>query len=98
MGPIIVVLCIFIGLVTCIQDGGNVAAGLDVIRDSAYARAEGGETIKNAGANWFYLCCIYAGFVLLWFASFTAALGSKNKKKISITVLSAEPLQYVAVV
>ena len=81
VGPIIVVLCIFIGLVTCIQDGGNVAAGLDVIKNSAYAGAEGGETIKNAGANWFISAASYAGFVLLWFASFTAALGSKNKKK-----------------
>ena len=64
VGPIIVVLCIFIGLVTCIQDGGNVAAGLDVIKNSAYAGAEGGETIKNAGANWFISAASYAGFVL----------------------------------
>ena len=81
VGPIIVVLCIFIGLVTVIQDAGNIPAGLEVIRTGAYAGAAEGETIKNAGANWFISAASYAGFVLLWFASFTAALGSKNKKK-----------------
>ena len=39
------------------------------------------ETIKNAGANWLASGLSYAGFVLLWFASFTAALGAKNTKK-----------------
>ena len=81
VGPIIVVLCIFIGLVTCINDGSHIGEGLEVIRTGAYAGAAEGETIKNAGANWFISAASYAGFVLLWFASFTAALGSKNKKK-----------------
>ena len=64
-----------------IQDGGNIAAGLDVIEQGAYEGAKAGETMKNAGANWLISGLSYAGFVLLWFASFTAALGSKNKKK-----------------
>ena len=81
VGPIIVVLCIGIGLITCISDGGNIAAGLEVIKEGAYEGAEAGETIKNAGANWLISGLSYAGFVLLWFASFTAALGAKNKKK-----------------
>ncbi|OUP01535.1 hypothetical protein B5F37_07205 [Drancourtella sp. An210] len=81
VGPIIVVLCIFIGLVTCIRDGADIGAGLEVIRTGAYVGAAEGETIKNAGANWLISGLSYAGFVLLWFASFTAALGSKNKKK-----------------
>lgn len=81
VGPIIVVLCIAIGVITCIRDGANIPAGLDVIRTQAYAGAEAGETIKNAGANWLISGLSYAGFVLLWFASFTSALGSKNKKK-----------------
>lgn len=81
VGPIIVVLCIAIGLITCIRDGANIAAGLDIIREGAYEGAAAGETIKNAGANWLISGLSYAGFVLLWFASFTAALGAKNKKK-----------------
>ncbi len=81
VGPIIVVLCIFIGLVTCIKDGAHIGEGLEIIRTGAYAGAADGETIKNAGANWLISGLSYAGFVLLWFASFTAALGSKNKKK-----------------
>lgn len=81
VGPVIVILCIAIGVITCIRDGGNIPAGLDVIRTQAYAGAEAGETIKNAGSNWLISGLSYAGFVLLWFASFTSALGSKNKKK-----------------
>ena len=81
VGPIIVVLCIGIGLITCISDGGNIATGLEIIKEGAYEGAAAGETIKNAGANWLISGLSYAGFVLLWFASFTAALGAKNKKK-----------------
>lgn len=81
VGPVIVVLCIGIGVITCIRDGGNIPAGLEVIRTGAYDGAAAGETIKNAGANWLVSGLSYAGFVLLWFASFTAALGAKNKKK-----------------
>ena len=81
VGPVIVVLCIAIGIITLIRDGGDIGAGLDVIQNASYAGAAGGETIKNAGANWFISGVSYAGFVLLWFASFTAALGSNNKKK-----------------
>lgn len=81
VGPAIVILCIVIGLVTCVKDGGDIGAGLEIIKNGAYAGATNGETIKSAGANWFISAASYAGFVLLWFASFTAALGSKNKKK-----------------
>ena len=35
----------------------------------------------NAGNTWLISGISYAGFVLLWFASFTAALGSQNSKK-----------------
>lgn len=81
VGPIIVILCIGIGLITCIRDSGNIGAGLEIIKEGAYDGAAAGETIKNAGANWLVSGLSYAGFVLLWFASFTAALGAKNKKK-----------------
>lgn len=80
VGPAIVLLCIGIGVVTLFRDSGNVAAGLEVIHTGAFAEA-GTETIKNAGANWMISGLSYAGFVLLWFASFTTALGANNKKK-----------------
>lgn len=80
VGPVIVVLCIGIGAVTLFRDAGNIPAGLDIIRTGAFAEA-GSETIKNAGSNWAISALSYAGFVLLWFASFTAALGARNKKK-----------------
>lgn len=81
VGPAIVILCIAIGLITCIRDGANIPAGLEVIRTGAYAGAKAGETIKSAGSSWLASGLSYAGFVLLWFASFTSALGSQNKKK-----------------
>lgn len=81
VGPIIVILCILIGIITCVRDGANIPAGLEVIKSGVYEGAAEGETIKNAGANWFMSGVSYAGFVLLWFASFTSALGTKNKKK-----------------
>lgn len=81
VGPAIVVLCIAIGLITFVRDAGNVSVGLEVIKTGAYKGAASGETIKNAGANWLISGLSYAGFVLLWFASFTSALAMKNKKK-----------------
>ncbi|MFR6350336.1 MAG: hypothetical protein ACLUN9_27120, partial [Enterocloster aldenensis] len=78
VGPAIVVLCIGIGVVTLLRDGSQVGTGLDIIHSGAFAQA-GGETIKNAGPNWMISGLSYAGFVLLWFASFTAALGANNK-------------------
>lgn len=80
VGPAIVLLCIGIGVATLLNDAGNVGTGLEVLRTGAFAQA-GAETIKSAGSNWVISGLSYAGFVLLWFASFTAALGANNKKK-----------------
>lgn len=81
VGPIIVVLCVAIGIITCVRDWSSIPAGLEVIKTGAYAGAAAGETMKNAGANWLVSGVSYAGFVLLWFASFTTSLGTKNKRK-----------------
>ncbi len=81
VGPVIVLLCMAIGLITCVRDGGNFTAGLKVIETGAYEGAVQGETIKSAGSNWLASGLSYAGFVLLWFASFTSALAVKNPKK-----------------
>lgn len=80
VGPAIVILCIAIGVITLCRDGSQVGAGLDVIHSGTFIQA-GSETIKKAGPNWVISGLSYAGFVLLWFASFTTALGSRNKKK-----------------
>lgn len=81
VGPVIVLLCMAIGLITCVRDGGNFTAGLKVIETAAFEGAAQGETIKSAGAGWLASGLSYAGFVLLWFASFTSALAVKNPKK-----------------
>lgn len=81
VGPAIVVLCIAIGLITFVRDASNIPEGLEAIRTGALEGAKQGETIKNAGPTWLASGLSYAGFVLLWFASFTSALAIKNDKK-----------------
>ena len=81
VGPIIVVICIAIGIITLFRDGGDIQAGLDAIKNGTFEGAKAGETIKNAGPNWLISGLSYSGFALLWFASFMAALGTKNSKK-----------------
>lgn len=55
VGPVIVVLCIAIGVITLIRDGGDVGAGLDIIKNAAYEGAANGETIKSAGSTGLFL-------------------------------------------
>lgn len=81
VGPVIVVLCISIGVITLVNDHSQLAAGMEIVKTGAFEGATATETIKNAGPNWISSAVSYAGFVLLWFASFTTALGSQNKKK-----------------
>ncbi len=81
VGPVIVVLCISIGVITLVNDHSQLAAGMEIVKNGAFEGATATETIKNAGPNWISSAVSYAGFVLLWFASFTTALGSQNKKK-----------------
>lgn len=81
VGPAIVILCIAIGVITVIRDATNIETGLAAIRDGVFEGAVDGETMKNAGESWIASGLSYAGFVLLWFASFTAALGANNKKR-----------------
>ncbi len=81
VGPIIIVLCLAIGIYTLVQDGSNLSEGFGIIESGSFAGAAEGETIQSAGDNWLMSGASYAGFVLLWFASFTTALGAKNGKK-----------------
>lgn len=81
VGPVIVVFCVSIGVVTIFKDYSHLSDGLKIVESGAFAGSSATETIKNAGPNWFVSALSYAGFVLLWFASFTTALGAQNKKK-----------------
>lgn len=74
IGPVIVVLCIGIGLLTLLRDGGNIPAGAQMI-------ASGEVVLKQASTNWLFSGASYAGFCMLWFAGFMAELGAKNDMK-----------------
>ena len=88
VGPIIVVLVIAIAVITLAGNAGNLEAGLAALANTpdGLAGATAENNIKLAAADgvvpgWLMSGFSYAGFVLLWFASFTSALGMNNRLK-----------------
>lgn len=83
VGPVIVVLCIGIAVVTLVRDGSAVAAGLDALSNNGagLTGVGAGNELMKASANEWLSGFSYAGFVLLWFASFISSLGMSNKRK-----------------
>ncbi|MGI6045639.1 MAG: hypothetical protein ACOYCA_02210 [Eggerthellaceae bacterium] len=87
VGPLIVILVIFIAVYTLANDAGMIPQGMQDIANGVFTGATETNTIKQAGgnglwpANFFTSAWSYAGFVLLWFASFMTALGAKNGAK-----------------
>lgn len=81
VGPAIVIICILIGLVTVVRDGGNIASGAALL-------ASGEVKVMQASTNWFFSGCSYAGFCMLWFATFMSELGAKNNlKEVSVGMI-----------
>ncbi len=86
VGPIIVVLVIIIAIVTLVGNASSMPDGLAAIASApdGLQGATADNNIKQAAADgvvpgWLMSGFSYAGFVLLWFAAFTSALGMKNK-------------------
>ncbi len=85
VGPIIVVLVILIAVITLGGNAGNIQDGLAALANTpdGLTGATADNNIKLAAPDgivpgWLMSGFSYAGFVLLWFASFTSALGMKN--------------------
>lgn len=81
IGPIKIAFFVAIGVIVLVMDWPQVSSGLDAISSGALAGAQEGEGIVKAGENWLVSGLSYAGFVLLWFASFMTLLGVKNDRR-----------------
>lgn len=81
IGPIKIAFFIAVGAIVLALDWSQIPAGLAAISTGELAGAAEGEGITQAGDNWLASGLSYAGFVLLWFASFTTLLGSNNERR-----------------
>ncbi len=81
IGPIKIAFFIAIGLIVLCMDGNQIPEGLEAIETRSFTAAAPGEGIVQAGDNWLIAGLSYAGFVLLWFASFMTLLGARNTRK-----------------
>lgn len=81
IGPIKIAFFVAIGAIVLAMDWPQISSGLEAISTGALAGAQEGEGIVSAGDNWLVAGLSYAGFVLLWFASFMTLLGAKNDRR-----------------
>ncbi|MGN0261375.1 MAG: hypothetical protein ACI4B9_00785 [Eggerthellaceae bacterium] len=73
VGPIIIALVLLVSVWTCVTQGSGFAEGAAALDAGKYeVNQVGGGNPLAAGAS-------YAGFVILWFATFLAELGAKNR-------------------
>lgn len=75
VGPVIIVLVLFIAIFTCITHASGIEPGIAAIEAGQYDGI-----ISKVGNNWAMSGLSYAGFVLLWFAGFMANLGSSTNE------------------
>lgn len=75
VGPIIILLIIFIACWTAISGWGNFSEGLAAVDSGKY------EITQVGDGNPFASGASYGGFVILWFAAFLAEIGAKNSVK-----------------
>lgn len=81
IGPIKIAFFIAIGIIVLVLDWDQISTGLQAISTGTLAGAGEGEGITQAGGNWVMSGFSYAGFVLLWFASFMTLLGANNDRR-----------------
>lgn len=72
VGPIIILIIIFVSLWTTIASWGDLANGFDAIDSGKY------DIVQVGDGNPFASGASYGGFVILWFAAFLGEIGAKN--------------------
>lgn len=78
MGTIIIVMIIGVSIITAVSGIPKFQSNLTALDIGAYANK-----VKQVGnGNPLLAGASYGGFVILWFASFLAEIGAKNKAKI----------------
>lgn len=81
IGPLKIGFFILVGIIVLIMDWSQVSSGLEAISSRSFAGAHEGEGLVQAGDHWLIAGLSYAGFVLLWFASFMTLLGANNNRR-----------------
>src|SRR5690606_35216067 len=72
IGPVIVVLTIFLGIAAILRNPSGLATANEVIPNLH---------LLKASSNWFYAALSYVGFCMLWLAAFMASLGVEGKSR-----------------
>ncbi len=86
LGPIIVVLILFVGIWTVATSIGGYDQGIkdmeSLVADGTVATV-GGNPLSDVApwSNPIFAALSYSGFVIMWFAAFMSELGSKNNLK-----------------
>lgn len=75
LGPIIIALILFVATYTAVSSIDNFSTGLAIVDNGIYNITQVGNGNPIASG------LSYGGFVILWFASFIAEIGAKNKLK-----------------
>ena len=77
IGPIIIIMILLVSIITAISGAKNLVTNMSAVDSGAYK-----DVVKQVGdGNPVVSGASYGGFVILWFASFLAELGAKNKLK-----------------
>ncbi len=72
IGPVIVVLTVFLGLASIIRNPKGLIEANEVIPNLE---------LMKASSNWFYAAASYVGFCMLWLAAFMSSMGAASKSR-----------------
>lgn len=75
VGPVIILFILIVSVISIFNGAGNLADHIKAVDENLH------EITQVGNGNPFLSGASYAGFMLLWFASFLAEIGSKNRVK-----------------
>ena len=82
VGPLIILFILIVSVISIFNRAGNLADHIKAVDENLH------EITQVGNGNPFLSGASYAGFMLLWFASFLAEIGSKNRvKEVNIGML-----------
>ena len=82
VGPVIILFILIVSVISIFNGAGNLADHIKAVDENLH------EITQVGNGNPFLSGASYAGFMLLWFASFLAEIGSKNRvKEVNIGML-----------